>query len=429
MSSDIPIRGRAHRAALIFVCATASAVQAQQAPPSTALPVSPSVTQSATPVATPPPTLAEALAAAWALSAPARSFANRQAELDARAQAAQGLLAAPPSVTLSQRSDRTASNLGLREYEAGIELPLWNPGMRDATARQVAAERGAFERQQATARLELAGQLRELAASGALAALERDLATRKRDEARTLARDVLRRVAAGDSARVDALLAEATERQAATLAVQAEAALEQTRSQWRALTGLAHIAEADETVGASPAAEHPAVAGAQAGLRAAMARLALTEADRRDPLELGLGVTRERSVFGEAARNALRLSLRVPLGSDARNAPRLAAARAELDAAQADSEAAERRIAADITAARTALAAAHRAQSFATERAALSREARALIAKSWQLGESDLPTRLRADNEAFDAELALARARVEAQRATSRLNQALGLLP
>jgi len=56
-------------------------------------------------------------------------------------------------------------------------------------------------------------------------------------------------------------------------------------------------------------------------------------------------------------------------------------------------------------------------------------EAQALIAKSYQLGESDLPARLRADNERFDADLALARARSDVQRAIARLNQSLGLLP
>jgi len=64
-----------------------------------------------------------------------------------------------------------------------------------------------------------------------------------------------------------------------------------------------------------------------------------------------------------------------------------------------------------------------------TERARLSTEVQALVAKAYRLGESDLPTRLRADSEKFEADLSLARARVGLQRAVSQLNQALGLLP
>ena len=42
---------------------------------------------------------------------------------------------------------------------------------------------------------------------------------------------------------------------------------------------------------------------------------------------------------------------------------------------------------------------------------------------------ANLPTRLRADNERFDAELAHAKARVETLRAIAKLNQAFGILP
>ena len=375
------------------------------------------------------PALAAALEAAWSLSPNARAFVNRQAELDARQRAAGSLVSSPPSLTLTHRNDRPASNLGLREFEAELGLPLWNPGMRGATSAQIAAERGAFESQQRVAKLALSAQLRELAANAALATLERELAQRKQLEARKLTQDVQRRVTAGDTARVDALVAEATERQAAALLAQSDVALVQLQGQWRALTGLAQFALADEAALASAGIEHPLNTASVAKVRAAEARLALSEADRRDPLELGLGVTRERSVFGESAQNAVRLSVRIPFGGDNRNAPRLAAARAELDAAQADNDAANRQIQADVAGARVGLQTALRGLALAQERQALSAEVQSLMAKSYQLGESDLPTRLRADNERFDAELALARARVELQRATSRLNQAQGLLP
>lgn len=376
-----------------------------------------------------PPSLAASLEAAWSLSPSVRSLQSRQAELNARQRASEALLSSPPSVTLTHRNDRPASNLGLREYEAELGLPLWNPGVRSATAAQITADRIAFDNQQRSAKLALAAQVRELAVNAALVALERDLARRKQSEAQALAQDVQKRVTAGESARVDALLVQAASTQAAALAVQSEAALAQLQGQWRALTGLTQIAQAAETDKEATIGQHPLTENAQARVRAAEARLALTDADRRDPVELGVGVTRERSVFGESAQNAVRLSVRIPFGGDNRNAPRLAAARAELDTALAEKEAIARQVEAEVASARAALQAARQAVSLAGERSALSNEAQGLIAKSYQLGESDLPTRLRAESERFDAELALARARTEQQRAVSRLNQAQGLLP
>lgn len=399
---------RTHCVALVLLAAASTSVHSQQDAP---------------------PSLAVALEAAWSLSPSARSLQNRQATLDARQRAAEALLASPPSLTLSHRNDRPASNLGLREYEAELGLPLWNPRVRSATAAQVTAERSAVESQQQAARLALAAQVRELAASARLATLERDLAQRKQSEAQALSQDVQKRVTAGESARVDALLAQAAAKQAAAMAAQSEAALAQLLGQWRALTGLSQMTQTSEDQKAATAGEHPLAENAQASVRAAEARLALTDADRRDPVELGVGVTRERSVFGESVQNAVRLSVRVPFGGDHRNAPRLAAARAELDTALADKDAMARQLEAEVAGARAALLAARQAVALAGERAALNTQAHALIAKSYQLGESDLPTRLRADSERFDAELALARARAEQQRAVSRLNQSLGQLP
>ena len=379
-----------------------------------------------------PPPLSVALDAAWRLSAGSRSLVNRQAELGARQQAAGAWLSAPPSLSLSQRTDRLNANQGLRESEASLALPLWNPGTRAATRAQVDADRAALTTEPRASQLKLAGELRELAASVALARLEQQLALRKSQEASTLLQDTQRRVKSGDSPRVDALQAEAAVRLADGQAVQSATALAQAVAHWRALTGLPGVSLPDEPVNSvapPPLADHPLLTAANARARAAQARLKLAEADQRDGPELSVGVIRDRSLASDPSLTSLRVGVRIPFGGTHRNAPRIAAARVELDTAQAELDAAERQIALDQATARDAVQAAKAAERLATERAALSTEAQTLVAKAYRLGESDLPTRLRTDNERFDAELALAKARTESQRATARLHQSSGLLP
>ncbi|MGQ2979587.1 MAG: TolC family protein, partial [Polaromonas sp.] len=261
---------------------------------------------------------------------------------------------------------------------------------------------------------------------------ERDLAARKHSEALALAQDVARRVKAGDSARVDGLQAQSLVQQAASTRDQAEVALGRLQNQWLALTGLAAAPVLDEALPpgqpvVSP--DHPAVLAAQTRVQAAQARLELSETDRRDPMAIGVGVTRERATFGAAAETSLRLALKIPFGTDNRNAPRIAAARAELDAAQAELDSTRRQLQGELASALAELDAARRTQASMSERARLGQEVQALVAKAYRLGESDLPTRLRADSEKFEADLSLDRARVGLQRALSQLNQALGLLP
>lgn len=372
-------------------------------------------------------TLRDASDAAWALSPQVRALQHRQAELDARGRAASSLLAGPPSVSLSQRTDRIGSNGGLRESEAEISAPLWNPGVRSATAALVDADRTRLDREQLAARARVAGEVRDLAAQIALADVERELAARKVEETRVLASDVERRVRAGDVARVDLLQAQGLAQQARVAQEQAVAALARLQTQWRALTGLTQVARLDEAPGTPQ--EHPSISAAQAQVRAAESRLNLAVADRRDPVEVGVGVARERAAFGAANETSVRLSVRVPLGSYGRNAPRAAAARAELAAAEAEADAAQRTVEAERMAAGSDLEAARRAEAAAAERARLANDARVLIARAYQFGEADLPTRLRAETEYAEAQLGHARAQVETRRAISKFNQALGVLP
>ncbi len=439
--SDLLRRRCAVAPALVGVLvALAPAAVAQNSPHTSAHASDPAGT--AGPLNTPgtpgtPLSLRSALEAAWALHPASRAAGNRWAELEARALAAQTFTPGSPTVGWAHRTDALSSNAGLREYEAEVAVPLWNPGVRGATQHQVAADRGALEWQLRSERLRLAGEVRDAAAQVAWARAECEGAARKHLEASALAQDVERRVKAGETARVDALQAHASVQLAQGQLAQHDAALVRALGQWRALTGQTQEANLDEPLpdaaAQTPATivqnEHPALQTAMAQIQSARARLALTEADRRDPMELGLGVTRERAAAGASPETSVRFAVRIPLGGDSRNAARRSAALAELDAAQAQADAIARQTQADVAAARAGLDAARSQETFATQRATLSTQMQALVAKSYRLGESDLPTRMRADNEKLDADLALARARIELQRAVAQLNQSLGTLP
>lgn len=372
------------------------------------------------------PTLREAVDAAWSLSPQARALDSRQAEFDARARVATGFLAGAPTVSLAHKAGRGAAS-GARETEAEISAPLWQPRLRSATANQVETDRMALGAQMAATKLRMAAEVRELAAVAALAEVERELAARKVSEARAGAADTERRVKAGDSARVDALRAQSALREAEAAQAGAEGAVARSLANWRAFTGMAQPASLDDAPG--PQGAHPLLQAAEAQARAARSKLEVADADRRDPMEVGVGLVRERPGAGAPTESAVKLSLRVPLGGDIRNGARIAAARAELDAAEAELDSARRQAASEREAASAELEAARLAERLATDRERFAREAQELIAKSYRLGETDLPTRLRADAERFAAELAKVRATIEARRALSRLNQANGAMP
>ena len=394
--------------------------------------------QTAIQLPVPAPTLKQALDAAWQLSPSARAEGNRRSELVAKEKAATSWISGEPVAGVAHRTDRLNKNEGFREYEAELELPLWNPGVRSAAQADVAEQRLGFDGQFQLAKLKLAGELRTLSASIATAQTELDLNKRKLFEATALTQDLSRRVKAGENARVDGLQSQVLEQLSQAAIALAESQLSRYQSQWRSLTGMSTVSPPDEPLASSlsgqsdastVSANHPALRFATAQVGIAQAKLALASADKRDPMSVGLGVARERANFAGANETKLRIALRIPLGGDNRNAPRQAAARAELDTAQADLDAAQRQLPAEVAGATADLRAARTAQTAARERVLLSTEVQTLITKSWRLGDSDLPTRLRADNERFEASLSLAKASIDVQRAIANLNQAHGLLP
>lgn len=375
-------------------------------------------------------TLRTAVEAAWQRNGLPQLEDARRDEALARREAAASWTPEPPSLSLSHRSDRFNRNDGQRELEVELDVPLWLPGARGAARAVAEAENGTQQAELAETRLKLAGEVREALWALRLAHNEVDAGQRRVADAEALAMDVERRVQAGDLARVDANTAQAAVQLARSELAAAQSAMRREQRLFKALTGLPDAPDGHESPATAPAADaHPELQAGQR--RAELARQRLHEAATvtRDAPELTLGITRERGETGERYTNTTMVGIRIPFGTDARNRPQITAANAERIEAESGAAVARERLLAEADAARDELELARRAEGFAAERARLAADTRQLLAKAFTLGQIDLPTRLRAETEHYDAELALGRARLETGRAASRLNQAYGLLP
>jgi cobalt-zinc-cadmium efflux system outer membrane protein len=190
-----------------------------------------------------------------------------------------------------------------------------------------------------------------------------------------------------------------------------------------------------ETLPATPAdfaaldTTHPAVI--ELFDRAEVARKSAdlaTSQSRANPV-LTLETTRERSLFGDPSQQTITLGIRIPFGSESRQHAKVGAARAEAIEAEAQWRIERERLIADLDAARVRVASAQNQLKAAEKRAILARESRSFFEKSFRLGETDLPTRLRIELEATDAERQMTRTRIELAAAISAFRQAMGLLP
>jgi cobalt-zinc-cadmium efflux system outer membrane protein len=259
--------------------------------------------------------------------------------------------------------------------------------------------------------------------------------------AQALLADVQRRVQAGDLARsdqhqADGWLASAVASQAQIQALRSQAW--QVLAAWTSGQGLPEpitVSAQSEVIALAVPGQaldieaHPLVTAlaAQAKVARQSAELANTQV-RANP-ELTLGTVQGRDQRGEGYQRALTLGLKLPLGSSPAQAAQ--AARARADASEIEAQLALVRIQVEqsVTGARTRLMLARTLQEATHKRARLAKENQAFFDKSFRLGETDLPTRLRIDLEAQEAERQDALARIEVSAAASALKQAEGLLP
>ncbi len=376
----------------------------------------------------------QGLEAAWARQPEQRAAALRRDAAVAGQRAAERWTPEPPALDLTAKSDRTTNNSGAREYEATVAVPLWLPRERARSLAAAAAESDAVEARLLASRWRLAAEVRDAHWALQRARLERSLAQQRLENAQQLASDVARRVKAGDLARADAHQADGAVAAAEGAVAEAAVALSQAAQRWTSLTGTAApagdalVSEAAPPA-AAPDAAHPALRELAARADVARRQAELAGAQTRANPELRLGVSRERAELGERYAQALVVGVRIPLGTSSRSESKIATAGAEQLEAETQLSLEQARIAAEASAAKDRVASLTSAVAAAERRSRLAGESRGFFEKSFRLGETDLPTRLRVEQEAVDAERQATRSRIELAAAISQWRQSLGLLP
>jgi outer membrane protein TolC len=351
---------------------------------------------------------------------------------DAWSQQGGNLLAGAPAVTFSGLSDDAFDNRGQSEVEAGIEVPLWRIGQKDA-AQGVAASASA-ESQAAVARmrLELAGMLRsslwDIAAAGqALDQAEAALALTTE-----LTVVVATRVERGDLPRADLLLARAAEYERGVQRVESEAMLLDAERSFRSLTGLdsrpenfmeARIARDDFDAG------HPALALAMRDLERAEAELDYADKSRRGSPTLTIGPRHQRDPLTDYYNDSLTIAVRMPVGGRNHGLVERAAVSRQVAEARSRLAALERRLDLNLHEAEHELFVIEESLELVGPQTELAEQRLGLSRTAFAQGEIDLQELLRVQDAAITARGAYARLNIERQRAIAALNQALGELP
>ncbi len=356
----------------------------------------------------------------------------RLGEAAALRRQAGSLWAADPAVALRHQTDGFMDQEGLREWEWGLELPLWLPGQRRARE-QVAEQAGQAAAEASVAlRLTVAGVVREALWEAVLSENQTRISEREWSTAAHLEKDVAKRVRYGDLARTDLILASQE-------TLLKEAAYRRSVSdhqdafrRFQVLTGAQALPDAysEDPQSARAITEgHPLLAEAQAEVARAIAERSRAQRERWASPILTLGTRHEREQDEDTYDDSFGAILRVPLGLASQRAPAIASAELALAEAESARERLRRQLQLTLDQTRRELDTTRTELALARTRYALADENLKLTQRAFALGETDLVSLLRVQGQAFAAERSFRQKQLELGRATARWNQALGRVP
>jgi cobalt-zinc-cadmium efflux system outer membrane protein len=341
----------------------------------------------------------------------------------------------PPSLEGSYRSDSAYNNQGVREIEIGVSAPLWHWNERQHTQALREKELEAARLQLEQQKLELAGEVRRVFWDTLSAHMDIEIAQVRTTAAEQLLRDVKRRVDAGELAKTDWYQAQALLAEAQTTLSRAIDAFADISTEFSSLTGLpsstlggihAEDAAVPETLRPE---DHPTLQWAKTQVQLQTQNTELVKTQGRANPELGLALVSEKSGFGMEAEKSLRLSGRFPLGNTADQDSRVLEAQANQLQAELSMSKTEKTLLAKGRAAAGRVEVFKQLKNSTREQADWLKKTYLLSQKSFELGETDLPTLLRQELQAFEANRLAHKAEVEYAAKLSAYKQALGLLP
>ena len=352
----------------------------------------------------------------------------RMNESRALAARADSVLSGPPAVQMRYQTDRLPGHTGLRELEAGLELPLWRSGQRDALRREADAGRLQSEEELRAYRWRVAGDLREQLWRVLQAEAEVSLADADVDLYRALEDDVARRIRAGDAAPVEKLSAETARRERDAVLYEAQVELAHSLFGWTALTGQKALPQQVREAVATQATGYPPVLMAQAHVERARSALGTLQAQGSGVPRLLVGV-RSETAADMPTTDSVGATISIPFGGEAHRSAALSPAQIELARAEDELAFARRNAELALHEAEHELHAREQARTLALGQKEVAEREVELGRRAYRLGETSLAERLLVEARAASARRAAALAEIAWSRAVARYNHSLGILP
>ncbi len=371
--------------------------------------------------------LQTALDAYWLRHPQAQALNARLDAADAAQSQANGFLAGAPTVALSRLDERDGAG---RETEFELALPLARH--RDARQRSAGAERQAIAAEAHWLRLSLAAELLRVDSERQQRDEALKLSKQRLQLAQALEQNVQQKVAAGELARADALLAQSETLAADAALLQAEQAADEARSAWQLRAGKAAGLPAAPDTTLIPVEglieQHPQLLQALAKAQAATARVQFQH-EHAGNTELSLLMRREEDPLLDQRIDSAGLRFSMPISFGSNRRINTATAEAERFAAEAEAHQLREYLLQEQQQARRHYQRAGQQQTLAAQQLQLTEQSWQFAQAAFSAGELALSELLRQQQRLFDSHENLSQQQQQQRDALARLILAEGVLP
>ena len=360
--------------------------------------------------------------------------ASERALADALELKSSQWLADDPSINLKYQTDSIGSDLGYREWEGGVDLPLWWPGQSGRYQAEANHSISLSEAMLQGRRLYTAGEVRLRVWDVALADAEREQAKYAVENARKLLSDVSRRVDAGELPRSDRLLAEKNALVEEDVLLQSENLLKQKQFRLLAYVGnkfpLKDVAEPEKIrADIQLSDQHPVLIEAKFKVDKARAHRERVRGEKNKGPSIWLGGKSARAISTSSYDESVGIEFSIPIGTTAHAAPALAEAEQMLAEAMVEYKHTLHELEEQLDQARMERDRTDKAYTYAERRNELAQQSLKLSQRAFELGETDLVRLLIVQADANESHQRLLQSRLQRGRAIALLNQAMGVLP
>ena len=335
-------------------------------------------------------------------------------------------IAGDVDLVVHHENDTLTDNDDYKNWQVGVEFPLWLSSQKQAQKTITRSYGEQLSAYQLYLRWLASEQLRKLVWNYRTAEIEVDAARSALQKSQSLLNKVILKVKAGESPRIDQLLAHKAVLKQQNNLVQKRSALTIAQNQFRRWTRTHNLPQniLEQPLSPLPLDQHPKIIQLSSALQISRAMMKKTQAGKRDNPKVFLGAQNDKDKSSE--NNSLILEVSIPLGVNPGFSPRLAEKKRNVYEQQAVLDKARIQLEQAIFQAQQQLTSAQQSIHLAKEQYAISIKALSMSEQAYQLGETNIQNLLLVQQQTAEAKRDFRLAEARSGQAIANLNQVSG---